>query len=95
MSVGLSVIASITLSNFVLVKSLIELCFSCFRASDWLGIREGAVAKGNSIVMLDKATPIVKVQLLVNTGIERLPVTMAVVIYCQQYLEQQLKDSSF
>ena len=63
--------------------------------SDWLGIREGAVAKDNSIVMLDKATPIVKVQLLVNTGIERLPVTMAVVIYCQQYLEQQLKDSSF
>ena len=73
-------IASLMLPNIIWAKGLIELCFSCFTASDWLGLREAAVARDNSIVMLDKPTSIGKTQLLVNAGIERLPVTTAVVM---------------
>ena len=68
------------LFNFLLGKSLIELCFSCFTVNNWLDLREAAVARGSSIVMLDEATPTGEDHSRVNAGIERLALITAVVI---------------
>ena len=58
-------IASLTLSNFVLVKSLIEIRFSYFTANNFVDLREAALTRGSN-------------QPLKNAGIERLPVITAV-----------------
>ena len=53
---------------------------SCFTANNWLDFRKTAFARGSNMLMLDKVTPIGKVQLLANAGIKRLSVITAVVI---------------
>ena len=66
-------IASLILSNFAWTKTLIELCFSCFTAINLLGFCKAAFSRGSDMLVQDKATPIVKAQLLVHAEIERLP----------------------
>ena len=65
------------LSNFVWAKRLIELCFSCFTANNWLDFREAAFFRGNNMLIPDNAMPIGKTQQLANEEIEILPVITA------------------
>ena len=66
-------IASLILSNFAWTKTLIELCFSCFTAINWVGFCKAVFSRGSDMLVPDKATPIVKTQFLVNEKIGRLP----------------------
>ena len=62
-------IGSLMMSHFVSSKSLIELCFPCFTANNWLDFREAAFTMGSNMLMPDKAKPIGKAQSLENARI--------------------------